>query len=52
MHPRLPKFLDGHPSVDKLYWPGLKQHRNHDVATRQMKDFGGMISFTVKKWKF
>ena len=49
---KITEFLDGHPSVDKLYWPGLKQHRNHDVATRQMKNFGGMISFTVKNGNF
>jgi len=49
---KIAEFLDDHPSVDKLYWPGLKKHRNHDVATRQMKDFGGMISFTVKNGNF
>ena len=49
---KIAEFLDGHQSVDKLYWPGLKQHRNHDVATRQMKNFGGMISFTVKNGNF
>ena len=49
---KIAEFLDGNPSVDKLYWPGLKQHRNHDVATRQMKNFGGMISFTVKNGNF
>ena len=49
---KIAEFLDDHPSIDKLYWPGLKQHRNHDVATRQMKNFGGMISFTVKNGNF
>ena len=49
---KIAEFLDGHASVDKLYWPGLKQHQNHDVATRQMKNFGGMISFTVKNGNF
>ena len=49
---KIAEFLDGHTSVDKLYWPGLKQHRNHDVATRQMKNFGGMISFIVKNGNF
>ena len=49
---KIAEFLDGHESVDKLYWPGLKQHQNHDVATRQMKNFGGMISFTVKNGNF
>ena len=49
---KIAEFLDDHPSIDKLYWPGLKQHRNHDVASRQMKNFGGMISFTVKNGNF
>ena len=49
---KIAEFLDSHASVDKLYWPGLKQHRNHDVATRQMKNFGGMISFTLKDGNF
>ena len=49
---KIAEFLDGHASVDKLYWPGLKQHRNHGVATRQMKNFGGMISFTLKDGNF
>jgi cystathionine beta-lyase len=42
------EFLAQHPGVDKVYWPGFESHPNHAVAKRQMKDFGGMISFTVK----
>ncbi|HMU15609.1 MAG TPA: cystathionine gamma-synthase [Flavobacteriales bacterium] len=42
------EFLAAHPKVDKLYWPGLPTHRNHDVAKKQMRGFGGMISFTLK----
>lgn len=42
------EYLGTHPKVDKLYWPGLKTHINHAVAARQMRDFGGMISFTLK----
>lgn len=41
-------FLKGHPKVDKVYWPGFESHLNHAVAAKQMKDFGGMISFTLK----
>lgn len=41
-------FLSKHPKVDKVYWPGFKSHPNHEVATRQMHDYGGMISFTLK----
>ena len=40
-------FLENHPIVDTVYWPGLKSHPNHDIAVSQMKDFGGMISFTL-----
>lgn len=41
-------FLKDHPKVDKVYWPGFEDHPGHEVAKKQMKDFGGMISFTVK----
>lgn len=40
-------WLDAHPKVDRVYWPGLTGSANHDVATRQMRDYGGMISFTL-----
>jgi cystathionine gamma-lyase/cystathionine beta-lyase len=45
---RIAEFLKGHPAVDKIYWPGFTDHPNHDIATKQMRDFGGMISFTIK----
>jgi cystathionine gamma-lyase len=41
-------FLKSHPKIDKVYWPGFENHPNHEVAKSQMKDFGGMISFTLK----
>jgi cystathionine gamma-lyase len=41
-------FLKGHSKIDKVYWPGFETHPNHEVAKVQMKDFGGMISFTLK----
>ncbi|WP_158858692.1 cystathionine gamma-synthase [Lunatibacter salilacus] len=41
-------YLKNHPKVAKVYWPGFEDHPNHDVAKRQMRDFGGMISFTLK----
>jgi cystathionine beta-lyase len=44
----LAEFLTDHPAVDKVLWPGLANFRNHDVAVRQMSDFGGMLSFTLK----
>lgn len=43
------EFLNDHPKVDKVFWPGLQDHPNHKVAKAQMKDFGGMISFTLKE---
>lgn len=42
------EYLDSHPKIDKVYWPGFKNHPNHEIAKKQMKDFGGMISFTTK----
>ena len=36
------------PSVEKVYWPGFEDHPNHLVAKKQMRDFGGMISFVLK----
>jgi cystathionine gamma-lyase len=41
-------FLKNHPQVDKIYWPGFEDHPNHDIAKKQMRDFGGMISFTLE----
>lgn len=43
------KYLEQHPKIDKVYWPGFPTHPNHDVASRQMDGFGGMISFVTKK---
>lgn len=44
-------YLSQHPKVDKVYWPGLENHPNHDVAKKQMRDFGGMLSFSFKSGK-
>ena len=43
------RFLKEHPKVDQVYWPGFEEHPNHEIAKKQMKDFGGMVSFTTKK---
>ncbi len=40
--------LDGHPAVDRVLWPGLPGHPGHKVAADQMRDFGGMVSFTLR----
>ena len=41
-------FLAQHPKVERVFWPGFPTHANHAVAKAQMRDFGGMISFTLK----
>jgi len=45
-------FLKNHPKVDRVYWPGFEEHPNHHVAKKQMKNFGGMISFSLKGDQF
>jgi cystathionine gamma-lyase len=42
------EFLKAHPKVGKVYWPGFSDHPNHAIAKSQMRDFGGMLSFTLK----
>jgi cystathionine gamma-synthase len=42
---RIVEFLLDHPAVERVYYPGLPTHPGHDVAARQMRGFGGMISF-------
>jgi cystathionine beta-lyase/cystathionine gamma-synthase len=42
------KYLKQHPQVEKVYWPGFEDHPNHDIAKKQMRGFGGMVSFTMK----
>lgn len=41
-------FLKNHPKIDKIYWPGFEEHPNHDIAKKQMRGFGGMVSVTLK----
>jgi cystathionine beta-lyase len=45
---KIAHFLKTHPKVDKVYWTGFEDHPNHAVAKKQMRGFGGMISFTLK----
>ena len=45
---KVAEFLNDHPEIEKVYWPGLENHLNHDIAERQMNDFGGMLSFVTK----
>ncbi len=44
---KIAEFLSQHPKIDKVYWPGFPTHPNHHIAKKQMKDFGGMVSFTL-----
>ncbi len=46
---RIAEFLSKHPKVGKVYYPGLGDHPNHEVAKEQMRTFGGMISFSLKE---
>jgi cystathionine gamma-synthase len=41
-------LLEAHPAVDRVLWPGRPEHPGHDVAVKQMRDFGGMVSFTLR----
>ncbi|MFK5957600.1 MAG: cystathionine gamma-synthase [Lutibacter sp.] len=42
------EFLAKHPKIENVYWPGFKNHPNHEIAKKQMRDFGGMVSFVTK----
>lgn len=45
---KVAEFLRNHPKVGKVYWPGFTDHPNHAIAKKQMRDFGGMLSFELK----
>jgi len=42
------RFLETHPKIDRVFYPGLESHAGHEIARRQMRGFGGMMSFTLK----
>jgi cystathionine beta-lyase/cystathionine gamma-synthase len=42
------QYLRNHPKVEKVYWCGFEDHPNYDIAKKQMRDFGGMMSFVLK----
>ena len=48
---KIAAFLVEHPAVEKVYYPGLQSHPNHEIAARQMRDFGGMVAFEVRGGK-
>lgn len=45
---KIANFLRNHNKVAKVYWPGFEDHPNHAIAKKQMRDFGGMLSFELK----
>lgn len=45
---KIAQFLENHDKVETVYYPGIKSHSNHEVAKKQMRDFGGMMSFRLK----
>lgn len=45
---KVAEYLKNHPKVEVVYWPGFVDHPNHEIAKKQMHDFGGMISFSTK----
>jgi cystathionine beta-lyase/cystathionine gamma-synthase len=45
---KIARFLQKHPRIEHVYWPGFETHPNHHIAAKQMRGFGGMISFTLK----
>lgn len=45
---KVARFLEGHPDVERVFYPGLKSHPQHELARRQMRGFGGMLSFSLK----
>ena len=45
---KIAEFLNSNARIDHVYWPGFDFHKNHDIANKQMDDYGGMLSFKVK----
>ncbi len=45
---KIAEYLKTHPKIEKVYWPGFEDHPNHNIATDQMDDYGGMVSFVTK----
>ena len=45
---KIARFLETHPGIDRVFYPGLESHENHAIARRQMRGFGGVLSFILK----
>lgn len=46
---KVAEYLKNHPKIEKVYWPGFPEHPNHEIAKKQLRDFGGMISIVLKE---
>jgi cystathionine gamma-synthase len=49
---KIARFLEGHPGIERVFYPGLESHDHHEIARKQMRDFGGMLSFMLKENSF
>lgn len=49
---KIAQFLESHPGIERVFYPGLASHENHDIARKQMRGFGGMLSFMLKENSF
>jgi cystathionine gamma-synthase len=46
---RIAHFLESHPAVERVFYPGLESHAGHAIARQQMRGFGGILSFLLKE---
>lgn len=46
---KIAQFLESHPKIERVFYPGLESHQNHDIAKKQMRGFGGMLSFMLRE---
>ena len=49
---KVARYLEGHPNIERVFYPGLESHQNHEIAKKQMRGFGGMLSFMLKENSF
>jgi cystathionine gamma-synthase len=49
---QIARFLEDHPAVERVFYPGLPSHEGHEIACRQMRGFGGVLSFMLKENSF
>jgi cystathionine gamma-synthase len=49
---QIARYLETHPAIERVFYPGLESHENHHIAQQQMRGFGGMLSFMLKENSF